>query len=118
MKLTILVIITTFMSLTSYAQQSIAEKHAVQTYFKLQECDSVSQSKDSIIKYQNSQINTFGVYTDSLKFELNNSIVDGKNLEQNAKKAVIYEKKKAALIKELLYVLIPIMVIESLLLIK
>ena len=101
------------MSTKCYSQQIQAEHKAVVTYFKNAECIETSLAKDSIILFQSVNINACEKFADSLRFELNTEIQLGKNLSKNCKSEISKIKKGQAIKSAALYVLMPILLYET-----
>ena len=98
---------------TAYSQQSIAERHAVETYFKNAECNELLLVKDSVISLCKLKYAAQTKYSDSLVWSFYSLKSDANNLELNAKKAIASEKKKAAIKNVVLEILIPVVIAES-----
>jgi hypothetical protein len=101
------------MSTKCYSQQIQSEHKAVVTYFKNAECIETSLAKDSIILFQSVNINACEKFADSLMFELNTAIQLGQNLSKNCKSEISKIKKGQAIKPAALYVLIPILLYET-----
>ena len=85
----------------------------VKSYFKVTQLREVIVSKDSIISLQAIQVNACDKFADSLKFELNTAIILGRNLQTNCKSEISKIKRGQTFIKVALYVLVPVVIAES-----
>ena len=85
----------------------------VKSYFKVTQLREVIVSKDSIITLQAMQMNACDKFADSLKFELNTAIILGRNLQTNCKSEISKIKRGQTFIKVALYVLVPVVIAES-----
>ena len=71
---------------TAYSQQSIAERHAVETYFKNDECHELLLVKDSTIQLWQSKYTYQKAYSDTLVWSFYSLKTDATNLEKNCRK--------------------------------
>ena len=106
MKSIVLIMLTTLMSLSSFAQQAEAEKHAVKTYFQNQECSKVLLETDSLLKIKTIEFTIEQKFADSLAMEFN-------ILKHDATAAIKKEKQNGKWNKTLVKFLVPIVVAET-----
>lgn len=94
-------------------EDSIGVKTDIKAYYKVLQLREIIVSKDSIISLQDIQMSACDKFSDSLKFELNTSIRLGQNLSKNCKSEIAKIKKGQAIKSAALYVLIPILLYET-----
>ena len=103
---------------TAYSQQSIAERHAVETYFKNAECNELLLVKDSTIQLWQSKYTNQKAYSDTLVWNFYSLKTDATNLENNCQKQIANEKKKASIKNLVLEIVIPVVILETLFILK
>jgi len=100
---------------TAYSQQSIAERHAVETYFKNAECHELLLVKDSSISLWQLKYAAQKYFSDSLVWSFYSLKQDATNIEKNCRKDMKQNKVLKKIVMTESGVLILLVVLKTIL---